>query len=75
MKPIFLKVSEKLRNENSEVQLYTINAEKNRDITVNYGVRSVPTIKSFNGGEEVESRTGILQEQQLNEMATTLLNG
>lgn len=75
MKPIFEKVSEQFRNENSEVQLYTMNVEKNRDIAVKYGVRAVPTIKSFNNGSVVDSKSGVQMESQLKDLATNLING
>jgi thioredoxin 1 len=75
MKPIFERVSEKFRNENSEVQLYTMNVEKNRDIAVKYGVRAVPTIKSFNNGSVVDSKSGVQMESQLKDLASNLING
>jgi thioredoxin 1 len=72
MKPIFEKVSEKLKDENSDIQLYTINAENNRDIAVKYGVRGVPTIKVFNDGDVVNTKTGVQQESQLIDLAYSL---
>ena len=75
MKPIFEKVSEQFRNENSEVQLYTMNVEKNRDIAVKYGVRAVPTIKSFNNGDVIDSKSGVQMEGQIKQLATNLING
>ena len=75
MKPIFEKVSEQFRNENSEVQLYTMNVEKNKDIAVKYGVRAVPTIKSFNNGDVIDSKSGVQMEGQIKDLATNLING
>jgi thioredoxin 1 len=75
MKPIFEKVSEQFRNENSEVQLYTMNVEKNRDIAAKYGIRAVPTIKSFNNGEVVNSQPGVQMESQIKQLADNLING
>lgn len=75
MKPIFEKVSEQFRNENSEVQLYTMNVEKNRDIAVKYGIRAVPTIKVFNNGDVVDSKSGVQMEGQIKDLATNLING
>jgi thioredoxin 1 len=72
MKPIFDKISEQFRNENSDIQLYTMNVEKNRDIAVEYGVRAVPTIKVFNNGEVVDTKTGAQQEAQLIELVDSL---
>ena len=45
MKPMFERIAEQFRNDNSPVQLYTMDVEKNRDIAIKYGVRAVPTIK------------------------------
>jgi thioredoxin 1 len=72
MKPIFEKVSEQFRDENSDIQLYTMNVENNRDIAVKYGVRAVPTIKVFNDGDVVNTKTGAQQESQLIELADSL---
>jgi thioredoxin 1 len=75
MKPMFEKVSEDLRNENSEVQLYTFDVEKNRDLAVKLGIRAVPTIKSFSNGNEVYSQPGMQSESQIKELVTDLING
>jgi thioredoxin-like negative regulator of GroEL len=39
------------------------------------GIRNIPTIKSFNGGKEVETSVGVIQETKLKDMAMSLLNG
>ena len=70
MKPLFERVS-----ETSEIPMYTINVDENREISVELGVRAIPTIKSFNGENNVTTKTGILQESQLNDMINTLING
>ena len=75
MKPMFDKVSEELRNENSEVQLYTLDVEQNRDLAVELGVRAVPTLKSFSDGKEVYSRPGMQMEGQIKELVDNLING
>ena len=51
-----------------------MNAEKNSEISSMYGVRAVPTIKTFNNGNVIESKTGILMEMQIKELASNLLN-
>lgn len=75
MKPMFDKVSEELRNENSEVQLYTLDVEQNRDLAVELGVRAVPTLKSFSEGKEVYSQPGMQMEGQIKQLVTNLING
>ena len=74
MKPMFDKVSEELRTESSQVQLYTLDVEKNRDLAVSLGVRAVPTLKSFSGGKEVFSQPGMKTENQIKEIVENLLN-
>ena len=72
MKPIF----EKLTAENtSEVQMYTMDVDLNREIAISLGIRSVPTIKVFNGGEVVETKVGVLTEEQIKGLVTELING
>jgi thioredoxin 1 len=70
MKPTF----EKVANENtSDIQMYTLNIDENREIAITYGVRSIPTIKVFNGGEVTDTKVGVLQEQGIKELVTNLL--
>jgi thioredoxin 1 len=58
MKPVFEKVAEEYRNENSEVQLYTMDVDKNKEYAASLGIRAIPTVKSFSGGKEVLFSTG-----------------
>jgi thioredoxin-like negative regulator of GroEL len=72
MKPTF----EKLTNENTtEVGMFTMDVDTNRDLAVELGIRSVPTIKVFNGGGVIETKVGVLNEGQIKELVTGLLNG
>ena len=62
MKPKF----EKVASENTtEVQLYTMDIENNKDYVMSLGVKSIPTLKVFNQGSLVETKVGVLQEQQI----------
>jgi hypothetical protein len=63
------------RNNNSDVSLYTMNVDSNRDLVMSLGIRSVPTIKSFSNGKEVTTKVGVLQEGQLHDLAKNLING
>ena len=72
MKPTF----EKVANENtSDVQLYTMNVDLNREISAALGIRSIPTVKIFNAGQIIETKVGMLSEGQINEMVKDLING
>ena len=75
MKPIFEKVSDELRSSDSGVQLYTLDVEENRDLAVELGIRAVPTIKTFNAGNVIETKVGALNEGQIKELVTDLING
>lgn len=70
VKPLFERVSEK-----SEVPMYTLNVDENRELSVELGVKAIPTIKSFNGGKVVDTKVGVLQEAQLNDLVNGLING
>jgi len=52
-----------------------MDVDLNRDTVITLGVRSVPTIKSFNGADVVATKVGLLQESQLNKLAQDLING
>lgn len=72
LKPIFEKVS----SENTtEVQMYTMDVDNNRDMAVSLGIRSVPTIKVFNDGKVVDTKVGVVQEQELKLIANKLVHG
>ena len=72
MKPTF----ERLTNENTtEVGMYTMDVDLNRDLAIELGVRSVPTIKVFNEGKVSGTKVGVLNEGQIKELVTELING
>jgi thioredoxin 1 len=68
MKPTFEKVSEQVKNEGSEVQLYTMDVELNSEFARELGIRSIPTIKGFVNGNEIFSESGLKQEETILEM-------
>jgi len=72
MKPTFEKVA---RENTSNVQMYTMNTELNREIAMSLGIRSIPTVKVFNGGQVVDTKVGVLSEQHINNLVKDLING
>ena len=72
MKPIFEKVSSE---NSSEVQMYTLNIDNNREVALSLGIRNIPTVKMFNSGEVVETKVGMMNEGQIKEMVSELING
>jgi thioredoxin 1 len=75
MKPAFEKIAEEFRKENSEIQLYTMDIDNNRDFVLSLGIKSIPTIKVFNEGSEIMNKTGLLSENQIKEITNVLING
>ena len=71
--PIIERYAAKLEEEGSPVSVYKFDIESDKDFAVSMGVRSIPTVKAFADGKEVVTRTGILQEAQLEEMKSVLL--
>lgn len=72
MKPIFEKVA---KENTSDVQMYTIDVDLNREIAMSLGVRSVPTIKIFSNGQILETVVGVLNENQIRGKIKELING
>lgn len=72
MKPVF----ERVANETTgDVQMYTMDIDANREIAMTLGIRSIPTIKVFNLGEVVDTKTGVLSEPQIRDLVNELANG
>ena len=71
--PIVEAYGEKLKAEGSEVGVYKFDIESDKDLAVEMGVRSIPTVKVVSEGEVLATKTGILQEAQLEELKGMLL--
>lgn len=72
MKPIFERVSS---SNESEVQMYTLNIDDNREVALSLGIRSIPTVKMFNAGQVVETKVGLMNEGEIKNLVTELING
>ena len=70
MKPVFEKVAS---SNDTDVQMYTMNIDDNREVAMKYGVRSIPTIKVFNKGNVIDTKVGVLQENTIKEIVNELL--
>ena len=71
--PIVEKVSNKLKEEGHEVSVYKFNIEEDKEMAARLGVRSIPAVKGFNGGENVVNKVGLISENQLMEMVKEVL--
>ena len=73
MKPIFERVSNS--NENDDVKMYTMNIDLNKEAAIGFGIRSIPTIKVFNGGSVIGTKVGMLNEASIKDLIKELING
>jgi thioredoxin 1 len=72
LNPVYQMVSE---SNDTEVQMYSMDVDQNREYALELGIRSVPTIKVFDSGKLVETKIGAIQENEIKGMIKTLVNG
>ena len=72
MKPLFERVASQ---NTSNVEMYTMNVDLNKEIGASLGIRSIPTIKVFQNSNIIDTRVGMMNEGQINEMVKELING
>jgi thioredoxin-like negative regulator of GroEL len=55
--------------------MYTMNIEEgdNKEIAIEYGVRSIPAIKTFDGSELRETSVGVVSEDRIKELVGSLV--
>ena len=70
LKPIFEKVA---KENTTVVQMYFVNVDENRDLAIKYGIRSIPAIKAFKGGEVTNSTLGVISEDSIKELVDLLV--
>lgn len=74
MKPFFEKAAQQLKEDSSQVSLYTFNIESDKEFAINeMEIRSVPTIKVFNGGAIAHRSTGVLRTEQIIDLAKQII--
>lgn len=57
-----------------QLQVGKLNADENRDILVELGVRNIPTLLLFKNGEVIERSVGMTTKEKLTELINTHLN-
>ena len=72
MKPLFERVASQ---NTSNVEMYTMNVDLNKEIGASLGIRSIPTIKVFQNCNIIDTRVGMMNEGQINGILTELING
>jgi thioredoxin-like negative regulator of GroEL len=72
MMPIYEKVA---KNNETNVQMYTMDIDKNRDYVMSIGVRSVPTIKLFSDKKVSDTVVGVMGEDRIKSLINNLITG
>lgn len=62
MAPIFNKLAEKMK---SQAVFLKVNTESEQALAAQYGIRSIPSLKIFQGGKVINEIAGALPEPQL----------
>ncbi|MGL4107212.1 thioredoxin [Clostridium sp. LP20] len=66
-------ILEELDSEINDVKIVKIDVDENGDIANEYGVQSIPTIKIFKDGAEMDTKVGFLPKDALKESIEELL--
>ena len=72
MKPLFERVASQ---NTSNVEMYTMNVDMNKEIAASLGIRRIPTIKVFQNSTIIDTKVGMMNEGQINGILTELING
>ena len=66
-------ISEIAQNNEGKLDVVKVDVDANRDLAVQYGIRSIPTLMIFKDGEAVGTEIGALSKQQLEEFVLQVL--
>ncbi len=65
---IIASIIEELAEELEGVKFGKLNTDENPNIAMQYGIRAIPTIMVFKGGEVVDARVGVQPKEALKQM-------
>lgn len=58
-------VLEELSTERTDIKIVKVNIDENPEMPVKYGVRGIPTMMLFKGGELADTKVGAMPKSQL----------
>ena len=61
-------IVEEVSKENKEYEFYKINVDDAEEMSMKYGIMSIPTLLIFNNGELVDKSVGLLSKEELKEL-------
>jgi putative thioredoxin len=70
LKPILEKLATEFAGK---FILAKLNSDENQELSMRYGVRGIPAVKAFVGGQQVDEFTGALPESQIREFIARLI--
>jgi thioredoxin 1 len=70
MKPVFERVT---LNNDTEVQMYTMDVDQNRDYAQTLGIRSIPAVKVFSNGNVTDTVVGVIGEERIKSLVNNLI--
>lgn len=70
LSPTVDEIAEEYANR---VMVAKCNVEDCEDISIQYGIRNVPTLLFFKNGEVVERRVGLVQKQEISSILNSLI--
>lgn len=70
MKPVFERVAS---NNDTEVQMYTMDIDINRDYAQTLGIRSIPTVKLFSNRNVTDTVVGVMNEEKIKSLVNNLI--
>jgi len=70
MKPVFERVAS---NNDTEVQMYTMDIDQNRDYAQTLGIRSIPAVKVFSNGNVTDTVVGVMNEEKIKSLVNNLI--
>jgi len=72
MKPVFERVAS---NNTSDVQMFTMNIDENKEYAQTLGIRSIPTIKLFSDKKVSDTVVGVMGEEKIKSLINNLITG
>lgn len=69
--PILEKLGERMSNE---IKVVKLNVDKNQELALKYGIRSIPTLLVFREGSEIARTVGAAPEQTYEKFVKTSLS-
>ena len=70
MTPIFEELEKEYKDKANFIEL---NVDQSRDIAINYGITSIPTLIFIKGGEIINKETGYIDKKDFKEKIETFL--